>query len=103
MHFVMYVFSSCVEVLHNVTPIDFDICDVFNDHNIWILQKVTPLDLLAQVAGPLGDNRWFYLTGWFWRACIISTAPHHPIMQTIRAGLLKKYSMNRYTKCKAFS
>ena len=41
-------------------PIDFDMCSVSNDHNIWILHKVTPLDLLAQVAGPLGDNRRLY-------------------------------------------
>ena len=34
MHFVMYAFSIHVEVLHNVTPIDFDICDVFNEHSI---------------------------------------------------------------------
>ena len=31
-------------------PIDFDIRSVPSDHNIWILHKVTPLDLLAQVA-----------------------------------------------------
>ena len=41
-------------------PINFDMCSVSNDHNIWILHKVTPLDLLAQVAGPLGDNRRLY-------------------------------------------
>ena len=41
-------------------PIDFDMCSVFNDHNIWILHKATPLDLLAQVAGTLGDNRRLY-------------------------------------------
>ena len=70
MHFVMYAFSNHVEVLHNVTPIDFDIRTVFNDHNIWILHKVTPLDLLAQVAVSLGDNRRFYLTGWFFVSTI---------------------------------
>ena len=41
-------------------PIDFDVRIVFNDHSIQISYKVTPLDLLAQVAGTLGDNRWFY-------------------------------------------
>ena len=41
-------------------PIDFDMCSVSNDHNIWILHKVTPLDLLAQVAGTLGDNQRLY-------------------------------------------
>ena len=67
MRSVMYAFSNHVVVLHNVTPIDFDMCIVFNDHNIWILHQVTPLDLLAQVAGTLSDNRRFYLTGWLWR------------------------------------
>ena len=41
-------------------PIDFDMCSVFNDRSISILHKVTPLDLLAQVAGTLGDNRRLY-------------------------------------------
>ena len=41
-------------------PIDFDISNVFNEHNIQILQKVTPLDLRAQVAGSLGDNQRLY-------------------------------------------
>ena len=41
-------------------PINFDMCSVFNDHNIWIFQKVTPLDLLVQVAGTLSDNRRLY-------------------------------------------
>ena len=40
--------------------IDFDMCIVFNDRSIQIVHKVTPLDLLAQVAGTLGDNRWLY-------------------------------------------
>ena len=61
----MHAFSNHAVVLHNVTPIDFDIRTVSNDHNIWILHKVTPLDLLAQVAGTLGNKRRFYLTGWF--------------------------------------
>ncbi len=34
MYFVMHAFSNHVGVLHNVTPIDFDICDVFNEHSI---------------------------------------------------------------------
>ena len=41
-------------------PIDFDVRIVFNDHSIQISYKVTPLDLLAQVAGTLGDNRRLY-------------------------------------------
>ena len=55
MHSVMHASSNHAMVLHHVTPIDFDICNVFNDHNIWILHKVTPLDLLAQVAVSLGS------------------------------------------------
>ena len=54
-YFVMHAFSSHAEVLHNVTLIDFDIRTVSNEHNIYILQKVTPLDLLAQVADSLGS------------------------------------------------
>ena len=34
MHFVMYAFSNHAVVLHNVTPIDFDIRTVSNEHNI---------------------------------------------------------------------
>ena len=34
MHFVMHALSNHVKVLNNVTPIDFDICTVFNEHNI---------------------------------------------------------------------
>ena len=30
---IMYGFSNQVKVLHNVTPIDFDICNISNDHN----------------------------------------------------------------------
>ena len=41
-------------------PIDFDVRIVFNDHSIQISYKVTPLDLLAQVAGTLGDNQRLY-------------------------------------------
>ena len=63
MHFVINAFSNYAEVLHSVTPIDFDMCTVSNGCNICISQKVTPLDLLAPVAGSPGDNRWFYLTG----------------------------------------
>ena len=37
--------------------------------------KVTPLDLLAQVAGTLGDNRRFYLTGWLPRFCTNNSPP----------------------------
>ena len=48
-------FSTALSYLHNVTPIDFDVRTVFNEHNIYILHKVTPLDLLAQVAGTLGS------------------------------------------------
>ncbi|MCY4305549.1 MAG: hypothetical protein OXC62_12365 [Aestuariivita sp.] len=59
---------------HHVTPIDFDMCSVPNDHSIKILHKVTPLDLLAQVAGLLGDNRRFYF----------STNPYHPLMRNTR-------------------
>ena len=56
MHFVMHAFNNHVEVLHNVTPFVFDMCIVFNDRSIWILHKVTPLDLLAQVAVSLATN-----------------------------------------------
>ena len=63
MHFVMHALSNHVGVLHDVTLIDFDVRIVFNDYSIQISHKVTPLDLLAQVAGTLGDNRRFYLTG----------------------------------------
>ena len=34
MHFVMHAFSNHAVVLHNVTPIDFDMCIVFNYHSI---------------------------------------------------------------------
>ena len=47
MHFVMSAFSNHAGVLHNVTPIDFDIRSVPSDHNIQISYKVTPLDLLG--------------------------------------------------------
>ena len=58
------------------------------------MHKVTPLDLLAQVAGTLGDNRRFYLTGWCFaylpslqklisHTCTTSTALRHQIMSTI--------------------
>ena len=60
MHFVMHAFNNHVKVLHSVTPIDFDIRSVPSDHNIQISYKVTPLDLLAQVAVSLGDNRRLY-------------------------------------------
>ena len=56
MHFVMYAFSNHVGVLHNVTPVD----------------------LPAQSAGTLGDNRRFYLTGWLWRVCISIVPDHSP-------------------------
>ena len=31
---IMYEFSNQVKVLHNVTPIDFDVRNVSNEHNI---------------------------------------------------------------------
>ena len=39
MHFVIHAFSNHVEVLNNVTPIDFDIRSVPSDHNIQISYK----------------------------------------------------------------
>ena len=56
-------------------PIDFDMCIVFNDLSIWIVHKVTPLDLLAQVAGTLGDNRRLY-SARTCRVCTINTFIH---------------------------
>ena len=63
MHFVMYAFSNHAVVLHNVTPIDLSAQSAVLSDGVVVacLQRVTPLDLLAQVAGPLGDNRRFYL------------------------------------------
>ena len=43
MHFVMSAFSNHAVVLHNVTPIDFDIRTVFNEHNIRFRTKLRHL------------------------------------------------------------
>ena len=43
MHFVMHAFNNHVEVLYNVTPIDFDVCNVFNEHNIRFCTKLRHL------------------------------------------------------------
>ena len=56
-------------------PIDFDISNVFNKHNIQILQKVMPLDLLAQVAGSLGGNRRLYAA---LTRCVCTGNPFYP-------------------------
>ena len=46
MHFVMFAFSNHAMVLHNVTPIDFDIRTVFNEHNIRFRTKLRHLILI---------------------------------------------------------
>ena len=43
MHFVMYAFSNHAVVLQNVTPFDFDIRTVFNEHNIRFRTKLRHL------------------------------------------------------------
>ena len=58
-------------------PIDFDIRTVFNERSIYILHKVTPLDLLAQVAGSLGDNRRLYSALRYRPAQTQSLAPYN--------------------------
>ena len=43
MHFVMHAFNNHVKVLHDVTPIDFYIRTVFNEHNIIFRTKLRHL------------------------------------------------------------
>ena len=43
MHFVMYASSNHAVILHNVTPIDFDVRTVFNEHNIRFRTKLRHL------------------------------------------------------------
>ena len=77
MHFVMHAFSNHVEVLHNVTPIDFDIQGCWKN--------------ISYAVGTENWNAdWFWYTGLLkkYRHCTNWTTMCHVIYENGRGGFI---------------